>query len=70
MQQARVSTAHKIAWFLEKTGADTTWWNKVLEGTQDPFEKMVWGEGVKGAGQLVAINGEQPELPDDHVLEL
>lgn len=70
MQQARVSTAHKIAWFLEKTGVDTTWWNKVLEGTQDPFEKMVWGEGVKGAGQLVAINGDQPELPDDHVLEL
>ena len=72
MQQARVSTAHKIAWFLEKTGqGDLTWWNNVVAGTQNPFEKMVWAEGVKGAGQLSPINGEEePEFSDDHKLSL
>jgi len=72
MQQARVSTAHKIAWFLEKTGqGDLTWWNNVIAGTQNPFEKMVWAEGVKGAGQLSPINGEEePEFSDDHKLSL
>ena len=72
MQQARVSTAHKIAWFLEKTGqGELTWWNNVVAGTQNPFEKMTWAEGVKGAGQLSPINGEEePEFSDDHKLSL
>lgn len=70
MQQARVATAHKIAWYLNKIGVDTTWWEKVKEGTQNPFEKMVWGKGVKGAGQLQAVNEEKDQLPDDTVLEL
>jgi len=69
MQNARVATAHKIAWFLEKTGRDTSWWEKVKAGEQNPFEKMVWAEGVKGAGQLQAVQ-EKPELPDDHTLSL
>lgn len=69
MQNARVATAHKIAWFLEKTGRDTSWWEKVKTGEQNPFEKMVWAEGVKGAGQLQAVQ-EKPELPDDHTLSL
>lgn len=69
MQNARVATAHKIAWFLEKTGHDLTWWNKVKAGEQDPFEKMKWADGVKGAGQLQAVQ-EAPELPDDHTLSL
>ena len=71
MQQARVNTAHKIAWFLEKTGkGDLTWWEKVKDGKQDPFEKMKWEDGVKGAGQLNAVNDEAPEFPDDHVISL
>jgi len=70
MQNARVATAHKIAWFLEKTGiGDLTWWNNVKAGEQNPFEKMVWAEGVKGAGQLNAVE-QEPELPDDHTLSL
>ena len=69
MQNARVATAHKIAWFLEKTGRDTSWWEKVKAGEQNPFEKMVWAEGVKGAGQLQAVQ-EKPQLPDDHTLSL
>jgi len=69
MQNARVATAHKIAWFIERTGqGDLTWWNAVKAGEQNPFEKMVWAEGVKGAGQLNAVNSEQ--LPDDTVLSL
>ena len=69
MQQARVNTAHKIAWFLEATGkGDLTWWNKVKEGDQDPFERMQWAEGVKGAGQLDAVGDD--ELPDDTIITL
>jgi hypothetical protein len=69
MQQARVNTAHKIAWFLEATGkGDLTWWNKVKEGEQDPFEKMQWAEGVKGAGQLDSVGDD--ELPDDTIITL
>lgn len=68
MQQARVNTAHKIAWFLEATNnGDLTWWEKVKAGEQDPFEKMIWGDGVKGAGQLEALDDE---LPDDTIITL
>lgn len=71
MQQARVATAHKIAWFLEKTGqGDLTWWNNVKAGTQNPFEKMKWAEGVKGAGQLNALDSQKNQLSDDTVLSL
>ena len=71
MQAARVATAHKIAWFLEKTGHDMTWWNNVKAGKQNPFEKMVWQEGVKGAGQQASVNGKKDDqLPDDVVLTL
>ena len=69
MQQARVNTAHKIAWFLDKIGQPSEFWEKVKEGNQDPFEKMVWGDGVKGAGQLAPIDG-QDELPDDTMITL
>ena len=70
MQAARVNSAHKIAWFLEKTGqGDLTWWEKVKAGEQDPFEKMVWKDGVKGAGQLAAVD-DRPQLPDDHKISL
>lgn len=70
-QQARVNSAHKIAWFLEKTGqGDLTWWNRVKEGKQDPFEKMVWPKDVKGAGQLAAVDEEQEQLPDDTIITL
>ncbi len=69
MQNARVNSAHKIAWFLEKIGTPSKFWENVKEGKQDPFEKMVWEEGVKGAGQLAPIN-EVPELPDDYKITL
>ena len=60
MQNARVNSAHKIAWFLDKIGQPSEFWERVKEGKQDPFEKMIWAEGVKGAGQLAPIN-ETPE---------
>lgn len=69
MQNARVNSAHKIAWFLEKIGQKSEWWEEVKAGKQDPFEKMQWADGVKGAGQLAPI-GEAPELPDDHKISL
>jgi hypothetical protein len=54
---------------MEKANlGDLTWWNKVKAGEQDPFEKMKWAEGVKGAGQLASVNDDQ--LPDDTVLTL
>jgi hypothetical protein len=68
MQNARVATAHKIAWFLEKTGHDMTWWNNVVSGQQNPFEKMVWEAGVKGAGMQTAASNTK--LPDDTILTL
>jgi glycosyltransferase involved in cell wall biosynthesis len=71
MQQARVATAHKLAWFMDKMGMDTSWWEKVKTGEQNPFEKMVWAEGVKGAGQLQAVeSNEKDKLPDEHTIEL
>lgn len=54
MQQARVATAYKIAWFLDRIGQHSDWWDNVVAGKQEPFEKMKWVEGVKGAGQIVA----------------
>ena len=69
MQNARVNSAHKIAWFLDKIGQPSEFWGKVLDGKQDPFEKMQWAEGVKGAGQLAPV-GEEPELPDDTMISL
>lgn len=50
MQQARVASAYKIAWFLEKMGKPSAWWADVVANKQNPFEKMVAQPGVKGAG--------------------
>lgn len=74
MRNARVASANKIAWYLSKLGQDMSFWENVKAGKQDPFEKMVWGENVAGAGQLGAVGAPKqeppPEYPDDHVLEL
>lgn len=69
MQQARVSSAAKIAWFMDKMGNHNDWWDKVVAGEQDPFEKMKWAEGVKGAGQLASVDDKE-ELPDDTIISL
>mgnify|MGYP003870282443 CR=1 FL=1 len=68
MQAARVRSAFKIAWFLEKIGQKSDWWERVQAGEQNPFEKMVWQQGVKGAGQLDAIN--ENRIADDVTIEL
>lgn len=56
MQEARVKSAHKIAWFLEKIGQKSEFWENVKAGTQDPFEKMKQNTSatVQGAGQFSA----------------
>lgn len=67
MQQARVASAYKIAWFLHKLGKTTEWWDRVVAGTQNPFEKMVAKPGVKGAGQFDAVSKDSD---DDETLVL
>lgn len=66
MQQARVRSAYKIAWYLDKIGQRSKWWDRVVAGEQNPFEKMVWDKNVKGAGQLAA----KPRADDDEKLVL
>jgi hypothetical protein len=68
MQQARVATAYKIAWFLNRIGQHSDWWDGVIAGTQDPFEKMKWVDGVKGAGQLNAV--EKNRISDEETITL
>lgn len=69
-QAARVATAHKIAWFLNRIGADTSWWENVKTGTQEPFEKMVWRDGIKGISNPMSNKPANRELPDDTVISL
>lgn len=66
MQQARVRTAFKLAWFLDRIGQRSTWWDNVQTGKQDPFAKMSFGNDVAGAGQLEA----KSEISDDQTLVL
>jgi hypothetical protein len=40
MQEARVNTAKRVAWFLNAIGQPSIWWQNVELGAQDPFEKM------------------------------
>lgn len=40
-RQRRFQDANKIAWYLDITGRDTTWFRAVCEGSQDPWEKML-----------------------------
>lgn len=68
MQQARVATAYKIAWFLNKIGQHSDWWDGVVAGTQDPFEKMKWAQGVKGSGQLNAVDSNR--IADEETITL
>ena len=68
MQQARVATAYKIAWFLDRIGQHSDWWDGVVAGKQDPFEKMNWSDGVKGAGQLNAV--DENHISDEETLTL
>lgn len=70
MQNARVRTAYKIAWFLERIGQKSEFWENVKAGTQDPFEKMQWGEGVKGAGQHDSISSNKKKISDEETLTL
>lgn len=81
MQQARVRTAHKIAWFLEKIGQKSEWWERVKRGEQDPFEKMkantlatMKGAGVKPALRNVEVKPQSSEgkkkLDDDDKISL
>ena len=60
-QKARVQSAYKIAWFLEKIGQPSEWWNKVVAGEVQPFEKMVFPKNVAGAGQLAAKTVDSAE---------
>ena len=69
MQQARVATAYKIAWFLKKMGKDTSWWDNVVIGKQNPFEKMIFPKDVKGAGQLQALDNKK-KISDDEKITL
>lgn len=69
MQKARVASAHKLAWFMERTGRDISWWNEVLAGRQAPFEKMVWHSGIQGASQLAPANA-QNQLSDEETIML
>jgi glycosyltransferase involved in cell wall biosynthesis len=66
MQQARVRSAFKIAWFLDRIGQHSDWWDKVQAGEQDPFEKMSVGQDVQGAGQLQSKN----KISDEETLVL
>lgn len=68
MQQARVATAYKLAWYLDKIGQHSDWWVNVVAGKQDPFEKMKWAEGVKGAGQLGAVDANR--IADEETITL
>ena len=70
MQQQRVRSAYKIAWFLDVIGQHSDWWDNVVAGNQDPFEKMIWQQGVKGAGQLDSVSENKNKIPDDHTLSL
>lgn len=78
MQRARVKSAYKIAWFLERIGQKSEWWEKVRVGKQDPFEKMKanTSKSVKGAGvfKANAFVGDEPEksktVADDEKLVL
>lgn len=68
LQQARVATAYKLAWYLDRIGQHSTWWDNVVAGKQDPFEKMKWAEGVKGSGQLGAVDSNR--IPDEETITL
>lgn len=68
-RRARFASAAKLAWFMERTGRDTTWWERVKAGQQNPFEKMVAPRDVRGAGQLGAVDSGS-EYDDDHTLNL
>jgi hypothetical protein len=70
MQNARVRSAYKISWFLERIGQKSEFWERVKTGEQDPFEKMVWAEGVKGAGQLSSVNANKNKIADEEKLVL
>lgn len=57
MQEARVRSVNKIAWYLDKIGQPSIWWQDVISGkNKDPFSKMKQNTGadVAGAGQFQA----------------
>jgi len=66
MQKNRVRTAFKLAWFLERIGQKSEWWEKVQRQEVNPFEKMVFPKDVAGAGQLSA----KESMGDDETLVL
>ena len=56
---------------MDKMGIDISFWEDVKAGKQNPFEKMVFPQDVKGAGQLASVQPHTKEqLPDEHTLTL
>jgi glycosyltransferase involved in cell wall biosynthesis len=68
LQKMRVASAYKLAWFLDKIGQHSHWWDNVVTGKQDPFVKMKFAQGVKGAGQLNAVDNNK--IADDETITL
>lgn len=40
-RQLRLADANKIAWYLKKTGQSSEWFENVISGKQNPWEKMM-----------------------------
>jgi glycosyltransferase involved in cell wall biosynthesis len=74
MQQTRVRTAYKLAWFLDRIGQKSDWWERVQKGEQDPFEKFKanTNEEAIGMGPIKTTpdTAAKERMPDNATLSL
>lgn len=72
MLQTRVRSAYRLAWFLDRIGQKSEWWEKVQKGEQDPFEKFKasTGKNAIGMGPVASKPTESKKLPDNTKIQL
>jgi len=70
MQNMRAASANKIAWFMNKIGMDTSWWQGVVSGEIAPLSKLEWPSGLRDLHPANAIKATMSAVPDDATLLL
>jgi hypothetical protein len=70
MQESRVKTATRIAWFLDRIGQPSTWWSNVQAGVQNPFEKMQANTGPDAVSPSPPAPAKKKKILDTETLVL
>lgn len=63
--QRRLNDTERLALYMQQQGLDTTWWENVKKGTQDPWEKLKLNDTNGQMMQFKMDQNNQPVIEKD-----